>query len=168
MNELKWPVRGLEHIALHPGSVVVFAAPRRTGKTTFAADLAVRWALLGHRVALAVPETDPIGFLFRHGCSESAAERAGRNLLVLNALPLTTDAIANAANMIAADAIIIDDLQFLRYGIHGDTIAEIASKLGCVVVATCGRNPMIDCIVDSTAAIRVNAMPKIGRRCSDG
>lgn len=161
-KELKWPVRGLEHISLRPGAVVVLAAPRRTGKTTFAQDLALHWARIGHRVVLAPTESEFARRLVQQGYPAAAVEAAGRNLLICDAHRVDIDALYAAATMIDADAIIVDELQFLRYGKPHETISEMALRLGCVVVATCGRSAMIDTIVDATAHIRVAQMPRIG------
>lgn len=162
MGELKWPVRGLEHIPLKPGSVVVLAAPPVTGKTTFALDLALHWASSGHRVVLAPTETDlDYRLMLRERSSDITA--AGRNLLALLSTRLNVDAISRVALEAGADAIIIDELQFLRCGKSHFTIAEIANRLGCVVVATCTRNPMIDTIMDATGPARYENMPSVGK-----
>ncbi len=160
-KELQWPVRGLEHISLRPGSVVVLAAPRRTGKTTFATELALFWAQRGYRVVLAPGETDFVRQLAPLRYPPAVAEAAAWNLLVYDALRVDIGALSKAAATIGADAVVIDELQFLRYNKSRDTIAEMARRLGCVVVATCGRNEMIDTIIDATNHVRVEGMPKV-------
>ena len=160
MDELKWPVRGLEHIPLNPGSVVVLAAPPATGKTTFALDLALHWASSGHRVVLAPTETD-LDYRLALRERSSAIAAAGRNLLAFLSTHLDVDALSRTALEIGADAIIIDELQFLRCGKSHFTIAEMANRLGCVVVGTCTRNPMIDTIIDATGTARYENMPRV-------
>lgn len=165
MANLKWPIKGLEHIALEPGTLVVLAAPRRTGKTTFAVELARKWSR-EHRVVLSTTESNPRRLVAKH------PDLLNPNLLIADIPNPTVRSLSSAVRRITADVLIVDELGFLRLAGDSagscDSLKTLAERCGCVVVAACGRSPMVDAIIDADAALKVNSMPAIRKEARHG
>lgn len=165
MENLKWPVKGLEHIALKPGTLVVLAAPRCKGKTTFAVELAQEWSR-EHRVVLHTTESNPHRLIAKH------PGLANPNLLIADTVYPTINTLSTAVRRVSADVLIVDELGFLRSAgdptRSGDSLKTLAERCGCVVVATCSRSPMIDAIIDADAALKVTAMPDVRKEARHG
>lgn len=165
MANLKWPVKGLKHIALEPGTLVVLAAPRCTGKTTFAVELAQEWSR-EHRVVLCTTESNHRRLVAKHPGLLSP------NLLIADIANPTVRSLSSAVRRIDADVLIVDEIGLLRLlgdSTGGcDSLKHLAERCGCVVVATVSRSPMVDAIIDADAALKFNGMPVIRKELRHG
>ena len=148
MNDLKWP-KGvfLEEVPEpRPGELTVIAAPRRSGKTTFAVELAKTWGR-DRKVVLCVPNIETLPRELRRQLPDLFRVAIGDG-----SIPDLYRRLVSGGKLAGPDVLIFDEVWLdpepvAVPGRKRPTLKRLAQELRIPVIAIVSRSSAVDAVM---------------------
>lgn len=148
MNDLKWP-KGVfpeEVPDPRPGELTVIAAPRRSGKTTFAVELAKTWGL-ERKVVLCVPRIETLPKELRRQHPDLFRVAIGHGSISDLYRRLVSGGQLDGPDVLIFDEVWLDPEPVADPGRNRPTLKRLAQELRIPVIAIVSRSSAVDAVL---------------------